>query len=141
VKDYKLKSSVSEDGSDASSDASSDAGSDASSDAGSDAGSDDAGSDDAGSDSNEVLSKQPAVDESFANQFKSLIQKENENHLSDVKLLASLAKKTIKIENERSRLQAILTKLKGTLPDSQTDDFNIIFKEVISIFDSRVSKC
>jgi hypothetical protein len=103
--------------------------------------SDPAPSDPAPSDSNEVLSKQTAIDESFTKQYNTLIRKENENHLSDVKLLASLAKKTIKIENERSRLQAILTKLKGTLPDSQTNDFNIMFKEVISIFDSRVSKC
>jgi hypothetical protein len=161
LKDSKPKSSVSE--SDASSDsassdsapsdsASSDSASyvsDASSDsapsdsASSDSASyvSDASSDSAPSDSNEVLSKQTAVEESFANQYKTLIRKENENHLSDVKLLASLAKKTIKIENERSRLQAILTKLKGTLPDSQTNDFNIMFKEVISIFDSRVSKC
>ena len=106
-----------------------------------DASTSDSNSDSGSSDSSEVLSKQTAVDESFAKQYKTLIQKENENHLSDVKLLASLAKKTIKIENERSRLQSILTKLKGILPDSQTNDFNIIFKEVISIFDSHVSKC
>ena len=49
---------------------------------------------------------------------------------------------TIKIENERSRLQDILTKLKGTLTDSQNNDFNIVFREVISIFDrSRMNKC
>ena len=122
-KDSKPKSSVSEAGSDASSDSESSV---------SDASSDPASSDPASSVSD---------DESFAKQYKTLIRKENENHLSDVKLLASLAKKTIKIEDERSRLQAILTKLKGTLPDSQTNEFNIVFKEVISIFDSRVSKC
>ena len=133
-KDSKPKSSVSEAGSDASSDSESSV-SDASSVF--DASSDPASSDPASSDPASSVSD----DESFAKQYKTLIRKENENHLSDVKLLASLAKKTIKIEDERSRLQAILTKLKGTLPDSQTNEFNIVFKEVISIFDSRVSKC
>jgi len=80
------------------------------------------------------------------NKYKTLIQKENADYSAELKRLNSLAndykiqtQKTADIERERMRLQDILSKLKLTLNLSvtQRDEFDLLVKEVVSIFDKK----
>ena len=80
------------------------------------------------------------------NKYKSLIQKENTDYSAELKRLNSLAndykvqsQKTADIEKERVRLQAILSNLKLTLNLSvtQREEFEMLVKEVVSIFDKK----
>ena len=80
------------------------------------------------------------------NKYKSLIQKENADYSAQLKRLNSLAndykvqsQKTADIEKERVRLQDILSKLKLTLNLSvtQREEFEMLVKEVVSIFDKK----
>ena len=80
------------------------------------------------------------------NKYKALIQQDNSEYSSELKRLATLSneykyqvEKTALIENERQRLQDILSKLKNTLTLSvtQREEFDVLVKEVISIFDKR----
>jgi hypothetical protein len=80
------------------------------------------------------------------NKYKNLIQKENADYSSELKRLNSLAndykiqvQKTADIEKERTRLQDILSRLKLTLNLSvtQRDEFDLLVKEVVSIFDKK----
>jgi hypothetical protein len=82
------------------------------------------------------------------NKYKNLIQKENADYSAELKQLTLLsnnykiqAQKTADIEKERVRLQDILTKLKDTLTlsVSQREDFDLLVKQVISIFDKKCS--
>jgi hypothetical protein len=75
-----------------------------------------------------------------------LIQKENTDYSAELKRLNSLAndykvqsQKTADIEKERVRLQDILSKLKLTLNLSvtQREEFEMLVKEVVSIFDKK----
>jgi len=80
------------------------------------------------------------------NKYKNLIQKENADYSTELKRLNSLAndykiqaQKTADIEKERTRLQDILSQLKLTLNLSvtQRDEFDLLIKEVVSIFDKK----
>ena len=80
------------------------------------------------------------------NKYKSLIQKENTDYSAELKRLNSLAndykvqsQKTADIEKERVRLDDILSKLKLTLNLSvtQREEFEMLVKEVVSIFDKK----
>jgi len=80
------------------------------------------------------------------NKYKNLIQKENADYSVELKRLNSLAndykiqvQKTADIEKERTRLQDILSQLKLTLNLSvtQRDEFDLLVKEVVSIFDKK----
>ena len=80
------------------------------------------------------------------NKYKSLIQKENTDYSAELKRLNSLAndyriqaQKTADIEKDRARLQDILSKLKITLSLSvtQREEFEMLIKEVVSIFDKK----
>ena len=80
------------------------------------------------------------------NKYKNLIQKENTDYSAELKHLNSLAndykiqaQKTADIEKERTRLQDILSQLKLTLNLSvtQRDEFDLLMKEVVSIFDKK----
>jgi hypothetical protein len=80
------------------------------------------------------------------NKYKALIQKENADYSAELKRLNSLAndykvqsQKTADIEKERVRLQDILSKLKLTLNLSvtQREEFEMLVKEVVSIFDKK----
>ena len=80
------------------------------------------------------------------NKYKSLIQKENTDYSSELKKLTELSneykvqvQKTADIERERVRLQDILVKLKDTLSlsVSQREEFDLLVKEVVSIFDKK----
>jgi hypothetical protein len=80
------------------------------------------------------------------NKYKNLIQKENADYSAELKHLNSLAndykiqaQKTADIEKERTRLQDILSQLKLTLNLSvtQRDEFDLLVKEVVSIFDKK----
>ena len=80
------------------------------------------------------------------NKYKNLIQKENTDYSSEMKRLTLLSndykvqvQKTADIEKERVRLQDILVKLKDTLSVSvtQREEFDLLVKEVISIFDRK----
>ena len=80
------------------------------------------------------------------NKYKSLIQKENTDYSSELKKLTLLSneykvqvQKTADIERERVRLQDILVKLKDTLSlsVSQREEFDLLVKEVVSIFDKK----
>jgi len=80
------------------------------------------------------------------NKYKNLIQKENADYSAELKRLNSLAndykiqaQKTADIEKERTRLQDILSQLKLTLNLSvtQRDEFDLLVKEVVSIFDKK----
>jgi hypothetical protein len=80
------------------------------------------------------------------NKYKNLIQKENTDYSSEMKRLTLLSndykvqvQKTADIEKERVRLQDILVKLKDTLSVSvtQREEFDLLVKEVISIFDKK----
>ena len=80
------------------------------------------------------------------NKYKTLIQKENTDYSAELKRLNTLAndykiqsQKTADIEKERTRLQDILSKLKLTLNLSvtQRDEFDLLVREVVSIFDKK----
>jgi hypothetical protein len=80
------------------------------------------------------------------NKYKNLIQKDNTDYSSEMKRLTSLSneykvqvQKTADIEKERVRLQDILAKLKETLSLSvtQREEFDLLVKEVVSIFDKK----
>ena len=80
------------------------------------------------------------------NKYKNLIQKETVDYSSEVKKLTILSneykvqvQKTADIEKERVRLQDILSKLKETLTLSvtQREEFDLLVKEVVSIFDKK----
>ena len=80
------------------------------------------------------------------NKYKTMIQKENVDYSAELKRLNSLAndykiqsQKSADIEKERARLQDILSKLKDTLSVSvsQRDEFDLMVKEVVSIFDKK----
>ena len=71
---------------------------------------------------------------------------ENEVYSAEMKKLTDLSneykvqlQKTADIEKERTRLEGILSKLKDTLTLSVTEreEFDILVKEVISIFDKK----
>jgi uncharacterized protein YlxP (DUF503 family) len=75
-----------------------------------------------------------------------LIQKESADYANEVKKLTILSneykvqvQKTADIEKERARLQDILLKLKETLTLSvtQREEFDLLVKEVISIFNKK----
>ena len=80
------------------------------------------------------------------NKYKNLIQKETADYSSEVKKLTILSneykvqvQKTADIEKDRARLQDILAKLKETLTLSvtQREEFDLLVKEVVSIFDKK----
>ena len=80
------------------------------------------------------------------NKYKNLIQKENTDYSAEMKRLNELAneykiqvQKTADYERERSRLQDILSKLKITLnlSETQREEFEMLMKEIISIFDKK----
>ena len=80
------------------------------------------------------------------NKYKNLIQNENGEYSAQLKQLRSLAnsykvqvQKTADIEKERVRLQDLLVKLKDTLglSISQREEFDLLVKEVLSIFDKK----
>jgi len=80
------------------------------------------------------------------NKYKSMIQQENTEYSSELKKLTELsneykvqAQKTADIERERARLQDILVKLKDTLSlsVSQREEFDLLVREVVSIFDKK----
>jgi len=80
------------------------------------------------------------------NKYKNMIRSENEVYSAEMKKLTDLSneykvqlQKTADIEKERTRLEGILSKLKDTLTLSVTEreEFDILVKEVISIFDKK----
>jgi hypothetical protein len=80
------------------------------------------------------------------NKYKNLIQKENGDYTSELARLTKLAneykvqvQKTADIERSRVRLQDLLVKLKDTLglSISQREEFDLLVKEVLSIFDKK----
>jgi len=80
------------------------------------------------------------------NKYKNLIQKENTDYSAEMKRLNELAndykiqaQKTADIEKERARLQDIFSRLKLTLnlSETQRQEFEMLVKEVISIFDKK----
>ena len=82
------------------------------------------------------------------NKYKNLIQRENVDYTNQLKELTVLsneykvqAQKAADIEKERSRIQNILLKLKETysLSVSQRQEFDMLMKQVMKIFDDK--KC
>jgi len=80
------------------------------------------------------------------NKYKALIQQDNGEYSSELKRLTILSdeyksqvEKSALIEKERDRLQDVLSKLKNTLElsVSQREEFDLLVKEVVSIFDKR----
>jgi hypothetical protein len=80
------------------------------------------------------------------NKYKNLIQKENADYSAEMKRLTTLSneykvqvQKTADIDKELARLQDILAKLKDTLELSvtQREEFDMLVKEVVSIFDKK----
>lgn len=80
------------------------------------------------------------------NKYKNMIQKENTDYSNELKKLTELSneykiqvQKTADIERERLRLQDILAKLKDTLSFSvsQREEFDLLVREVVSIFDRK----
>jgi len=80
------------------------------------------------------------------NKYKDLLQKENGDYSSEMKQLTELAnsykiqaQKTADIEKERARLEEILSKLKAvfSLSVSQREEFDLLVKQVMSIFDKK----
>ena len=83
------------------------------------------------------------------NKYKAIIKNENTEYSLEMKRLATLSteykvqfQKNADIEKERVRLQDILAKLKLTLAlsVSQREDFDILVKQVISIFE-KTKRC
>ena len=84
------------------------------------------------------------------NKFKNSIQIEDTTYLTEMKKLTLLSnkykeqqKQIIELENERARLENILEKLKKTLllSESQKKEFNIMFNEIISLFNGIQNRC
>jgi hypothetical protein len=82
------------------------------------------------------------------NKYKNLIQKENVDYNNQLKQLNILAneykvqtQKAVDIEKERVRIQSILDKIKQTytLSVSQREEFDLLVKQVMMIFDNK--KC
>jgi hypothetical protein len=82
------------------------------------------------------------------NKYNALIQKENSEYSAEVKQLTILAneykvqaQKAVDIEKERVRIQSILEKIKDTytLSVSQREEFDLLVKQVMTIFDNK--KC
>jgi hypothetical protein len=80
------------------------------------------------------------------NKYKNLIQKENTDYTFELGRLTKLAneykvqvQKTADIERDRARIQDLLVKLKDTLElsISQREEFDLLVKEVVSIFDKK----
>jgi hypothetical protein len=78
------------------------------------------------------------------NKFKNMIRIENDGYSAEMKKLTELSneykvqqQKTTDIEKERTRIEGILSKLKDslTLSVSQREEFDVLVKEVMSIFD------
>jgi hypothetical protein len=84
------------------------------------------------------------------NKYKNLIKNEDTTYLTEMKKLTLLSNKykeqqehIIEIEKERSRLENILDKLKNTLllSETQKKEFNIMFNQIISLFNGIKNKC
>jgi hypothetical protein len=82
------------------------------------------------------------------NKYSALIQKENVDYANQLKQLSILAneykvqaQKAVDIEKERVRIQSILEKIKDTytLSVSQREEFDLLVKQVMKIFDNK--KC
>jgi outer membrane biosynthesis protein TonB len=82
------------------------------------------------------------------NKYSALIQKENVDYTNQLKQLSILAneykvqaQKAVDIEKERVRIQTILAKIKDTytLSVSQREEFDLLVKQVMKIFDNK--KC
>ena len=82
------------------------------------------------------------------NKYRSMIRQENVDYSSELKRLTTLSneykiqiQKTADIEKERVRLQGILSKLKDTLTLSVTqgEEFDVLVKDIVSIFDRGCS--
>jgi len=82
------------------------------------------------------------------NKYSALIQKENVDYTNQLKQLSILAneykvqaQKAVDIEKERVRIQSILEKIKYTytLSVSQREEFDLLVKQVMKIFDNK--KC
>ena len=82
------------------------------------------------------------------NKYSALIQKENVDYTKQLKELSILAneykiqaQKAVDIEKERVRIQSILEKIKDTytLSVSQREEFDLLVKQVMKIFDNK--KC
>ena len=80
------------------------------------------------------------------NKYKALIQKENTDYSNELKRLTQLSNEykiqvqlSADIEKERARLEGILLKLKDTLQlsISQREEFDLLVKEVVAIFDKK----
>ena len=84
------------------------------------------------------------------NKFKNSIQIEDTTYLNEMKKLTILSnkykeqqKQIIELENERARLENILEKLKKTLllTETQKKEFNMMFNEIISLFNGIRNSC
>lgn len=84
------------------------------------------------------------------NKFKNSIQIEDTTYLTEMKKLTLLSNKykeqqyqISELEKERIRLEHILEKLKKTilLSESQKKEFNIMFNEIISLFNGIQNRC
>ena len=82
------------------------------------------------------------------NKYSALIKKENVDYTNQLKELSILAneykiqaQKAVDIEKERVRIQSILEKIKYTytLSVSQREEFDLLVKQVMKIFDNK--KC
>jgi predicted nuclease with TOPRIM domain len=78
------------------------------------------------------------------NKYKNMIRTENQDYSEEMKKLTELSneykvqqQKTADIEKERTRLEDILSKLKDSLAISvsQREEFDVLVKEIMSIFD------
>jgi hypothetical protein len=84
------------------------------------------------------------------NKYKALLRGENVDYDEDIKRLSKLAneykiqaQKTLDLEKERTRIQDMLAKFKGSLDlsVSQREEFELLVKEIVAIFDSKTSRC
>jgi hypothetical protein len=84
------------------------------------------------------------------NKYKNRVQSDNGNYSEDIKRLNSLAieykeqsQKLVKLENEKARLEDILTRMKSTLTlsVSQREDFERMMKEVMVMFNALSRRC
>jgi hypothetical protein len=84
------------------------------------------------------------------NKYKALLTGENVGYAEDLKRLNKLAneyklqeQKTKDLEKERMRVQDMLTKFKDglDLSISQREEFELMVKEIVSIFDRKPSRC
>jgi hypothetical protein len=84
------------------------------------------------------------------NKFKNSIKIEDTTYLTEMKKLTLLSqkykeqeKKITELENERTRLENILEKLKKTLllSETQKNEFNLMFNEIISLFNGISNRC